>query len=540
MQQVLCEHRRHSVEVAAGRAWTPLLLALTVDERERLHDLLAQVFRTEKGLLVDATAYPDSAALDGDPGDVADLVAAVNDALAEINELPDAVENLRLTLDTDTVTIAGATDFTTASRAQQALRSMLISLFATDLRANELAGLNYAEDALDEDHRAIVWRLLMRLPALLHRPPNSTLVVVAGDADIQSGLHCTGDPSLRWRVYDRGLQRRHTRAADRDAVDVLTRTSAHDAPLVMLMVGAGASAGYLPTGNEVRNVALEHLTGKKVDRHTYPDVAAEFFARLGRAGRLLTDEDNVDPLEWAARLTLERVLREEQHEERRNFSHTLRWFNVQHDQALGRIEAARVAGLLDRDPLVRLVALRRRLLLVTVNFDQIIEAKCGADVRPFVTDPELADLPKYLDEYSALGADLPVPLVKAHGDIRRPETIVADITTTRSGLGEPVFDALADIRERMLAQDVTPLWHVGYSMRDLDLADYWADPRFADRAAERWVGPMPDPAVERFIREKRLPRWTTAADPHTADESMVTLTATDFFELLVEFGATRW
>lgn len=539
LRQVLAEHRQHQADVTDGLADAPLLLALTVDERERLHSLLDEVLRADDGLVVDAVSATDTASLDTDPADLADLATAVEQALVEINALPSAAEGLRLGVNEMSVTIAGVTEFAAASRGQQALRGLLTSMFALDLRANDLAGLVYADDALDADHKAIMWRLLMRLPELLHRPAAATLVVVAGDAEVQFGLHCTGDPGLRWRVSDSGLQTRHTRARDRDAVDALTRFEATDAPLVMLMLGAGASAGYLPMGNDVRNHALEQFLDKKVDGHNYQEAAAEFYRRLARThDRLLPGERAAGLNEFVERLTLERVLREEQHEENRPFSRTLRWFDTQHKQVLARIEAERTTSALAADPLVRLLARRRRVVLVTVNFDQVIESKAAGDVRPFVTEADLAEFPDYLNEYTRTGG--PVPLVKVHGDIAAPATIVADITTTSSGLARPVHQALTYLRDRLLAQPVSPLWHVGYSMRDIDLEDFWSDTGFAESATERWVSPMPDPAVERFIEQKRVPRWAQTADPQQAEESIVTLTATDFFTLLEEDATRRW
>lgn len=77
-------------------------------------------------------------------------------------------------------------------------------------------------------------------------------------------------------------------------------------------------------------------------------------------------------------------------------------------------------------------------------------------------------------------------------------------------------------------------------MRDLDLEDYWAHAEFAERARERWVSPMPDPSVRRFIEERRQPRWIHEPDPPRSEENFVTLTASDFFTLLLEAVESRW
>jgi len=541
MRKLVDEHHKHRAAVVQGFSRAPLLLALTFDESQRLRPLLEQVIRAEDGLLVDASEFGDSIDLDGDLSEVAELRVAVDAALRDINALPDANEQLILRVDGAVIRIEGPTEYAAASRGQQTLRGLLAALFAVDLRGSDLAALIYAEDALDSEHKAIIWKLLMELPTLLDRPASSTLVVVAGDGELEFDLHCTGDPSLRWVVNDTGLQSRYPRDRDVDVVERLARLDAGEAPLVMLMLGAGASAGYLPLGNDVRNRALERMMGTAVDRHNYGEVAGAMFRHLigNTPGRLLPGEeaDGID--EFVRRLTLERVLREERHEQHRELSSTLQWFSEQNDAAITRIAADEAAGLLAADPLARLLALRKRLVVVTVNFDHVIEAKGGTNVRAFVTDSDLEDLGDYLNRYAA-GEDLPVPLIKAHGDIAQPGTIVADVTTTRGGLATPMLAALESLRERLLGQPQSPLWHVGYSMRDIDLEDYWASPAFAVRAKERWVSPLPDASVRRFIEEKRIPRWSHEADPQTADEPLVTLTASDFFSLLSDAAARHW
>src|SRR5262249_28068692 len=114
LQQVLHEHQWHVDAVVKGFVQSPLLLALTFDESERLRPLLDQVLRAEEGLLVDAANFADRVPLDGDPGDIADLAVAVQAALTEINQFPRANEDLRLVIDTETVSITGATEFADA------------------------------------------------------------------------------------------------------------------------------------------------------------------------------------------------------------------------------------------------------------------------------------------------------------------------------------------------------------------------------------------------------------------------------------------
>ena len=538
VRDALVEHHRHVAGVANSTKSTPLLLAVALAERERLQAMVDAILKTENGLLVDATVLSDSIHLTGTLADVADLRDAVDALIVKANGLPDDPQ-LKLTIDADDVRIDGATPFASTSTSQQALRSLLLSLFHENLRVNALTAIVYAEDALDDDHTDLVWSLLMRLHTLLNRPPSSTLIVVAGDSRLSPDRHCVGTPSLRWRVTENGLVVRHTREHDEGITRRLAAHSRKDCPLNVMMLGAGTSARYLPTGNEVRDVALGNATSIKVDSGTFRDAARTFFTRLQSERRLIAGEETAGPELFADRLTLERVLREEQHEERTPFSTTLRWFADKHQTAIDSIEAARATGSLATDPVSILLQRRERLVLLTVNFDRVIETKGGSDVRAFVTDDDLTELPDYLADYAENGG--PVPLIKIHGDIEQHDTIIANVESTLVGLSEPMNTALQVVKDRLLAQTIKPLTYVGYSMRDVDLADFWAaDKAFATSVIENWVAPFPDPAVLAFIAEKRKARWGGELDPHTVDGSFITLTADDFFEVFTVQAQSSW
>ena len=110
------------------------------------------------------------------------------------------------------------------------------------------------------------------------------------------------------------------------------------------------------------------------------------------------------------------------------------------------------------DPLVELLEMRKRLVLVTVNFDSILEIKAGDAVRPFIEESELAQVPDYLRTYRNDGG--PVPLIKLHGDINKPQSIVVNIEETAGGLSAARLEALEGIMHVVKEQSVRPWWFV--------------------------------------------------------------------------------
>src|SRR5262249_31854778 len=201
-----------------------------------------------------------------------------------------------------------------------------------DLREATLAALMWADDSFDDRHRSMLWPLLMQLPVLLDRAAGSTLVLFAGDVNIDVGLHCAGDPSLVGKISADGYEKRKACSASSDAIKQTTRLTAEEAPLVALFLGAGASVVEgLPTGNELRNRALaRQLELPRVDFGNFEKSARVFYERLLNNERLRPGELGAGEDAFAASLTLERVLLEEQFQEHRADSATIRNFATEH------------------------------------------------------------------------------------------------------------------------------------------------------------------------------------------------------------------
>jgi hypothetical protein len=537
LRQLLAEH---ASRVSSPEESPATLIAIALDERQRFNSLLRETLRVANGLLVDATTCGAGVKIEaGDESRLTQLNDAVEATLESYNKV-EAGASLVLKFEDGWAKITGSTPYDVANAAQRSIRELLTALYHSHLRGGPLAGLVWADDALDEQHRKIAWPLLMRLPSLLGRPTNSTLLLFAGDTHLYFDLHCAGDPSLDGRITTSGFERRRKYASSSESIMELAMQSAEDAPLVVIFLGAGASVVEgLPTGNELRDKALARQVGlTRVDQGNFQDAARSFFRKLRSGERLRAGEDPAGEDSFVSTLTLERILLEEQAQENQLDCHTVRSFRRDHAAIIAALTDARGAGKFVGDPLLELLERRRRLVLVTVNFDRVLEIKAGDAVRAYIEENELAQVPDYLRTYKNEGG--PVPLIKLHGDIDNPESIVVNIEETAGGLSAARLEALEGIVRVMKEQSVRPWWFVGYSMRDLDLEAHWQSAVFADTMVEHWVAPFADPSVAKFISGHRQPRWDRKSFSYRLENRMVTLTASDFFKVLLQQTSGRW
>jgi hypothetical protein len=119
------------------------------------------------------------------------------------------------------------------------------------------------------------------------------------------------------------------------------------------------------------------------------------------------------------------------------------------------------------------------------------------------------DFKDHLDDlltYTAGDATKPVPILKLHGCIQDPNSLIATIDKTSAGLHDHVRTAL-DAVLNTGQPPLTWVW-VGCSMRDRDM-NQWLGGRGADAFDEWWVDPLPGPSLEEFVHEHRTARWAS-------------------------------
>ena len=180
----------------------------------------------------------------------------------------------------------------------------------------------------------------------------------------------------------------------------------------------------------------------------------------------------------------------------------------------------------------QLVDDRRRLVLVTVNFDELPEHGHHDLLDIAIEEDDFARLTPILAEMRK-GAEHPegkVPLLKLHGTINVPETCVVTDTETRSGITPAKREALMSLVTDLPEGHMIPWVYVGASMRDIDLDRIFGAREFNESVSERWVSPWPEDSVRRFINGKN--RWWTARQ--TLFDRTVTESADSFMQALAE------
>jgi hypothetical protein len=525
-------------DTISKRGGHALVLAAALPERARWKELIAEVLKTDDGVLIDATECGRGVACGDVESAAPDLITEISRILDEFNGSEGT--DLRLEIKAGWAEIVSSQDYESINAAQRAMREVLTATCADSLRSADLTLLLYAEDALDEQWQASIWDVLMRLTTLLGSASRATTAIVAGDAVINYDVHCTGNPSLRDRLVNGGgLQSRNSWETSARPIIDLQSHSRESLPLFVLFLGAGAStASGLPTGDTLRNEALTRALGSAVDWTNFDTAARQWWAVLEAVDGLSEVEKTEGQDVFVRDLTLERVIAHEQLRENQIFSSTLADFSDRHDRVIEALHAKRKAGELDADPLRRMLLAQQRFVIVTVNFDQLIEARLEPDqFHSFVSEEELANFPTYLETYASSGGA--VPVLKLHGDITQHESIVANIDETLAGLSLARQNALNALIDRVASQRMRPWWYVGYSMRDRDLANTWNEARMAS-FLEYWVSPFMDPVVKRFIDEHRSRTWSSSRLPATASQRHISLTSSDFYKLMDLHLTSHW
>lgn len=513
---VVSEHRERVTE-QQPTAVLPILLA----GFEQWQGLLAEVIRAESGAMIVAADFVGGCDAGIDPESLAAVSAGVQTVLRQ-------VPGLDLAIDGSFVSVQGVGKGAD-STAQDALRGIGAALFHPDLRDSPLVTFVFDERPLDDLVADPLWDLLMGLPSALNLSDGRTFVVIAGDADLRIPRHCVGEPSVRFNVRETEILARRPMQSSLYAVNEVRRL-AEDAPrLLVIFTGAGAAAHYgLPLGNQLRDRALTQWLGPDSEGLSFIEQVRIFYERLAAGGRLSDGERRYSVNEFAHRLTLERVLREEQHRENRKDSSTIQYFAGLNDTAVEGI-ASRVSAGGALSGLARYVQSGCRAVIVTVNFDQGLEEELKSAVSPYISEADFESFEDDLASYLSNGG--PVPYVKLHGDIGSPKTIVANVDDTEAGLSHARLAALRSIRE--VVDPVRPWVYVGYSMRDLDVQPVLTTPDHRSGLVEWWVGPFVDPGVREFIEAARIPRWRMEQRNYTVEDRFITLTSEEFFAQLL-------
>lgn len=350
-------------------------------------------------------------------------------------------------------------------------------------------------DTADPARSTLLWSLLTADPGDLGIPGPKTIVPVLGRR-VDPGVDYMREPPVKLIVrWDRVLRR-----SGSSVTSALREIADRDGPVV-LFLGAGASASSgIALGNAYRDLALQELLGDAFVKGG-DALAYRFFDYLHEKSRFLPGEA-MSRTGFAEQLTLERVLRETFFElggKPRTSSVTVRELVRDCEAALGYVSNGRL-GLQSLAE-----SLKGRLIIITVNFDELIETDMPAEHFVCATPEDFAAskdrIAAYLD-----GSDPALPILKLHGTIAEPDSLVGSLDDTAAGLHDDVRAVLDAVLAR--AQPMTWVW-IGCSMRDRDV-NAWLGGLGRNALDEWWIDPLPGASLDRFVADHRRAAWAAA------------------------------
>lgn len=348
----------------------------------------------------------------------------------------------------------------------------------------------------DPKRRELLWNLLTIDPIDLAIEGKPTTIVPIFGANLDPETDYLRTPAVRYVVrWDRVIRR----SSVNQIHAIETIANLNDRPLVLFLgAGASASAG-IPLGNTYRDLALKGLVGHHEDGYA---AAEAFFDLLHERQHFLLGETE-SRATFASDLTLERVLLE-------TFSDL--GFRPRTDAAVIQELVRDCGSALDyvrpgRKAIRDLAArLRGRLIIITVNFDQLIEEDLGVDYSVYYRPEHYRERLSDLVSYVGGDANRPIPILKLHGSIQDPESLIATIDTTSAGLHEDVLTALNNVL-KATRRPLKWVW-IGCSMRDRDM-NLWLGGLAANALDEWWVDPLPGKALDDFFATHRASRWSS-------------------------------
>ncbi len=531
LTEIAAEHEAHSADHL-------LVIPTITDDMETRRDLVAEVAEVLGGVLLDAIngGYEGPVRAYDDPV----LRGDVQQSLTFEHAQGGGRTETELVFDGEHVDVhlhVRGRKVTIPSPSEARLMGVARALFDIRLVEAELAILLYDEKTLDGDTQLALLSML----AGLGRKPDvrlggvRTLVPLMHATSLERERHCQPRRGVRFSLIGSELVRRNPT----DHMDLTIRrvTAEREQPLV-LFLGAGFSASSgMPVGNSVRNSAIRRILEMpdEDDGLTDEELARMLWEHVNRPPTY----DLLSPLEkhhgedvFARNATLEQVARIEAELLDVGVPPSIRELQEHHDR---RVEDASYVFGDAIYALHRIIDSGRRLVIVTVNFDELVEYGHADQLDIAVDDDEFERLAEILAEMRG-GGDHPdgkVPLLKLHGTISRPETCVVTDRQTRSGITPAKDRALRALIEDLPVDARAPWVYVGASMRDIDLDVVFSAHEFNSSGVnERWVAPWPEESVRRFVETKN--RWWAAR------ESLLSHTVTETADAFMTALADQW
>lgn len=490
---------------ARERASTSLALPIVHDALGPEEDVLQAMASAFDGTYIPAQGRPAGAE------------GPLNRALARVARTSFERERLPLTIEESNGRIVASFDDHPSPTGGLETALRLVEVLVSGEIDRDLAIVSYPLSGLDSAVAGVLWELCGL--AVLNNPPSSLRLfapIAIGEVDVDR--HCLPNNPVRLAVQQKRLIQRGDAHDLEDALRTLLLN--RNQPIVLFLgAGASASAG-IRMGDSIRDEALQHLVGP----HPTPERRVEAFREyLESKGRWRIGERDLPVSQFASQLTLERVLREAFHRlggRSRDLLPIIDRLKRECATALNRTPPGRRAlwSMIDKLP---------RLVVATVNFDQLVEVGLAAPHETIVT-PDKFEQNIGLITDRVCGRTDTLPILKLHGSIEDSQTLVVDIDTTELGLPPKITSALDSLVDTVDGA-LTWVW-IGCSMRDADLRLWLGTKGAVEDLHEWWVDPLPSESLFAYARAVREAQWA-GKDPRLRDR-LVTETSDVFLERL--------
>lgn len=414
------------------------------------------------------------------------LAATVKSTLARVR-LPISIQ------DNGTLVEAAFDDHPAPSGGLEVALRLVELLVSADID-HDFVVLSYPLSGLDHAVAGVLWELCGLAVAADPPPRLRTFVPIAsGEVDVEQ--HCRPANPVRLAVHQSQLV---TRGDSRDLESAVRKILLDLNQPIVLFLGAGASASAgVRLGDSFRDEALRDMVGS---HPTTEGLVAEFRKRVDAEDRWRQSERELTPRQFASRLTLERVLRESFFHlggRARDHLHVIQRLQMECERALSRTPPGRQA-------LWRLAEILPRLVIVTINFDELIESGMPRTHRVIVTPADFEEHRQLVVD-RIMGRSETVPILKLHGTIGDLNSLIADIDATELGL-PPAISGTLDATIRAVNGAVTWVW-IGCSMRDADLLMWLRGKDGVDEMHEWWVDPLPGESLDEYAQFVRAGQW---------------------------------